>query len=88
MSIIKKIVPKAVKNKIKSLISSSVDDNTLNSIIESVATRKAAAMIDTNKNKLHGKVAVVTGAYGFIGSCICRRLSQDGAKVIACGRNE
>lgn len=88
MSVLKKLVPASVKKKIKNMILGSVDENTLASVIESVAGRKAAAIKDNNPKRFDGKLVVVTGANGFIGKCICKRMAQEGASVVACGRNE
>ena len=38
--------------------------------------------------KLEGKIAIVTGGSGAIGSAICFRLAMEGATVIVCGRNK
>ena len=40
-----------------------------------------------DKGKLDGKVALITGASGAIGSAISFRLAMEGAIIIACGRN-
>ncbi len=37
--------------------------------------------------RLDGKVAIVTGGYGGIGSAVCRGLATVGAKVVVAGRN-
>lgn len=39
-------------------------------------------------SRLHGKVAVVTGATSGIGHATCARLISDGARVVFCGRRE
>ncbi len=40
------------------------------------------------KDYLKGKTAVVTGATGGIGSCICRKLAEYGMNLVIVGRNE
>ena len=37
---------------------------------------------------LNGKVALVTGGTGGIGSAICARLAQQGARIVSTYRNE
>ncbi len=87
MSIIKKSVPNFIKRKIKNMISTNMDEATLGRIIEDVSNRKAAAIANGKGGRLNGKTAVVTGATGFIGGCICKRLFLEGATVYACGRS-
>lgn len=40
------------------------------------------------KDYLKGKTAVITGATGGIGSCICRKLAEYGMNLVIVGRNE
>jgi len=44
-------------------------------------------MTETDNSNLEGKTLAVTGAGGFIGSAVCQRASQEGAKVIGLDRN-
>lgn len=48
----------------------------------------SSRMIIPSANRFDGKVAVVTGGYGEIGSAICRILANGGATVYAAGRSE
>lgn len=38
-------------------------------------------------NRLRGKVVIVTGGYGLIGSGICRVCADEGARVVVAGRS-
>jgi NAD(P)-dependent dehydrogenase (short-subunit alcohol dehydrogenase family) len=44
-------------------------------------------MREQDMNRFEGKVAIVTGAAGGIGSAICRRLAGEGARVMVCDMN-
>lgn len=48
----------------------------------------ASRMAVPSEKRFEGKVAVVTGGYGEIGSAICRALTDGGATVYAAGRSE
>lgn len=43
--------------------------------------------MDGNMNRFRGDTAVITGASGFIGSRIARRLAAEGARVVLCDWN-
>lgn len=78
--VIKKIIPKSVKKKIDKYMYNKVKNNLRNTEI------KYKLYIE-DKGKLEGKVALITGASGAIGSAISFRLAMEGATIIACGRN-
>lgn len=44
--------------------------------------------IKENLFRIDGKVIIVTGGYGILGSNICRYIAGQGAKVVILGRNE
>ncbi|WP_051226352.1 SDR family NAD(P)-dependent oxidoreductase [Butyrivibrio sp. MC2013] len=69
--LIKKLLPKTVKEKIKSELSGSTvyDLNVL------------------DQGRLKNKTVIVTGGSGAIGSAICFRLAMEGAIVGVCGRS-
>ena len=87
MNYIKKCIPGFLKRKIKNKLG-YIDADKINSVIEDIAQRKAAAMVNANNCRLAGKIAVVTGGYGFIGKSITKRLCNEGAVVIVFGRNK
>lgn len=50
--------------------------------------REYKVQVSDGPGRFQGKVAVVTGAAGWIGQSICRRLGIEGAKVYLIGRTE
>lgn len=81
MIILKKIIPKKFKNKIKNKILESVKNELRNTECKYVLNIE-------DKGKLEGKVAIITGGTGAIGSAIAFRFSMEGAISIICGRNK
>ena len=77
---LKKLVPKKLKEKIKKYMLKKVKGQLRN-------TEVNYKLNIEDKGKLDGKVAIITGASGAIGSAIAFRLAMEGAIVIACGRN-
>lgn len=78
--IVKKLVPNSLKEKTKKYMLKKVKGQLRN-------TEVNYKLNIEDKGKLDGKVAIVTGASGAIGSAIAFRLAAEGAIVIACGRN-
>ena len=78
--VIKKIVPNSLKKKIHRYMFNKVKSELRN-------TEVSYKLYIEDKGKLEGKVVLITGASGAIGSSISFRLSMQGAIVIACGRN-
>ena len=78
---IKKLIPKKLKVKIKEKVMNLIYSNIRNTECQ------YKLCIEDNK-KLVGKVAIVTGGSGAIGSAICFRLAMEGANVIVAGRNK
>lgn len=78
--IIKKIIPTKFKNKIY--------ERELNIIRAKIRNTECQYKVyfDDSK-KLDGKIAIVTGGSGAIGSAICLKLAMEGATVIVTGRN-
>ena len=66
------------------------DSIPLDRIAEDIAQRKFAALGDakSDSTRYSDKVAVVTGATGFIGKEIAARLALKGAEVYICARNK
>lgn len=69
-SILKRVVPSIVKQRIKQEIGSSTD----------------YLVRTSDKQRFEGKKVLVTGGSGAIGSAICFRLAMEGAIVGVCGR--
>ncbi len=87
MNVLKKMIPKSIKVKIKSLmgLQKSID---IDRITEDIAKRKAEALLEKSSGaKMQGKIALVTGATGFIGAEIVKRLASQGATVFCGTRN-
>ena len=78
---IKKLIPKKLKVKIKEKVINLIYSNIRNTECQ------YKLCIEDNK-KLDGKIAIVTGGSGAIGSAICFRLAMEGAIVIVTGRNK
>lgn len=78
--VIKKIVPNSLKKKIHKYMLKKVKSELRN-------TEVSYKLYIEDKGKLEGKVALITGASGAIGSSVSFRLAMQGAVVIACGRN-
>lgn len=74
-NIIKRLIPKKIKQKIK------------NSIYENYSITSAKQSVFYDTSRFNGKVIVVTGANGAIGSALCSRFLSEGAIVVACGRS-
>ncbi len=87
MSVIKKIIPKGIKNKIKSLL--GIKESILSEqFTDEIVTRKMAGYKATgNVDKYSDKVVVVTGATGHIGKDISLRFAKQGAMVCVCSRS-
>ena len=81
MSIIGKLAPKGVRKKIKSKMLKIVKEDLRNS----EATYK---IYNEDKDKFEGKVAIITGGAGAIGSAISFKLAMEGAHVIVVGRTK
>lgn len=86
MGFIKKLIPTAFKDKIKRSLG-LVEDIKITQITNEVAMRTIAREAAMNREVLKDKVVVVTGASGFIGKAIVKRMLTNGATVCACGRN-
>ena len=78
--IIKKVVPNKFKEKINNYMYKKVKSELRN-------TEVLYKLYIEDKGKLEGKIALITGASGAIGSSISFKLAMQGAIVIACGRN-
>lgn len=76
---IKKLVPKRVKNAIKCILGRPIDDNPKTHIYK---------VNYEDKSRFEGVTVLVTGGTGAIGSAICYELAACGAIVGMCGRNE
>lgn len=78
--IIKKLIPKKLKNKIK--------ERELNIIKSKIRNTECTYNVNIeDSKKLDGKIAIVTGGSGAIGSAICFKLAMEGAIVFVAGRN-
>ena len=78
---ISKLIPKNIKEKMK--------DRELKLIKQKIRNTECNYKVyKEDSNKLAGRVAVVTGGSGAIGSAICFRLAMEGANVIVIGRNK
>lgn len=78
--IVKKMIPKKILNKIK--------ERELKTIKNRLRNTECIYKINVeDTKKLEGKVAIVTGGSGAIGSAICFRLAMEGAYVFVAGRN-
>ena len=78
---INKLVPKSIKTKLK--------QRELNIIKNSIRNSECKYKVYTDDSKkMDGKVAIVTGGSGAIGSAICFKLAMEGCKVYIAGRNE
>ena len=78
--IIKKVIPSKFKKKINNYMYKKVKSKLRN-------TEVLYKLYIEDKGKLEGKIALITGASGAIGSSISFRLAMQGAIIIACGRN-
>ena len=78
--IIKKVVPNKFKEKINNYMYKKVKSELRN-------TEVLYKLYIEDKGKLEGKIALITGASGAIGSSISFKLAMQGAIIIACGRN-
>ena len=77
---IKKIVKKLFEKR---------DDRELRLIREKIRNTFCKYKLNiSDKDKMDGKVAVITGGSGALGSSIAFRLASEGATVIVCGRNK
>ena len=78
---IKKFIPKKIINKI--------DEKLLNRVKNKLRNTECKYKIYLEDNKkLSGKVAIVTGGSGALGSAICYKLVAEGAIVGVCGRSK
>ena len=80
-NMIKRILPKKIYNRLYEHFEKEILEK----------QRKTNCKYELNildEGKLEGKVAIVTGGSGAIGSAICFRLAMEGAIVIVCGRNK
>lgn len=76
---IRKFIPAVCKKKIKELVGA-------NKVVYS--TDKEYIINVSEKGRLNGKVAIITGGSGAIGRAICLRLAIEGAIVYVAGRTE
>lgn len=74
--IIKRIIPREIRNYIKKII----NEDTMKSPVEYIVRSSEVA-------RLHNKAIVVTGGTGAIGSAVTHRLYAEGATVGICGRS-
>lgn len=79
--IIRKMIPTKLKNKIHER-----EVNVIRAKIRNTECKYKVYIEDTKK--LDGKIAIVTGGSGAIGSAICFKLATLGATVIVAGRNK
>ena len=79
--IIKRIIPKKIKRIYRDKQLKLIKANIRN-------TECKYKVYNDDSEKLGGKIAVVTGGSGAIGSAICFKLAMEGANVIICGRNK
>ena len=79
--IIKKVIPNKLKKKVKQYMLKSLKSELKN-------TECKYKIYKEDVRKLEGKVAIVTGGSGAIGSAICFQLAMERAIVIVCGRNK
>lgn len=87
MSIIKKVIPKRIKSKIKEWIKKD-KLYSLNELVEDMANRKIAlSSFEKYSKRFLGQVVVINGATGSLGKDICKAFHDEGAIVVACGRN-
>lgn len=79
-----------MKRIIKKLIPSSIRQRIGNKLRQKYGGSTVSYVYNINKQDIgraEGKVALVTGGTGAIGSAICLRLATEGALVGICGRN-
>jgi FlaA1/EpsC-like NDP-sugar epimerase len=85
-----RLIPFATENKIRLLVAPSIDDfanvnaqNVRNIKVEDLLGRDEIAIsMDKIKERFSGKVVLVTGASGSIGSELCRQLARLGVKKL------
>ena len=79
--IIKRFIPKKIINKIDEILLNRVKNKLRN-------TECKYKIYTEDKKKLSGKVAIVTGGSGALGSAICYKFVAEGAIVGVCGRSK
>lgn len=75
---IKMLIPNSIKQKIGKRLRQKYGGSTINYVYQ---------INKQDIGRAEGKVALVTGGTGAIGSAICLRLATEGATVGVCGRN-